>query len=92
MACGTPVIAFRNGSVPEVVDHGITGFVANGEAEAVGWVGRIAELDRGRIRAQFERRFSAGRMARDYVKLYQRMTRRSLPVLREVARPAAAAV
>jgi glycosyltransferase involved in cell wall biosynthesis len=92
MACGTPVIAFRNGSVPEVIDHGVTGFVVDGEAEAVEWAGRVAELDRGRIRVQFERRFSATRMAQDYVKLYRRMMRRSSPVLREVARPAAAAV
>jgi glycosyltransferase involved in cell wall biosynthesis len=85
MACGTPVIAFDNGSVREVVDHGLTGFVAGSEAEAAGYARRIGELDRRRIRAAFERRFTAARMADDYVALYRRLTRRSLPVLRPVA-------
>ena len=46
MACGTPVIAFKSGSVPEVVDHGITGFVVSNEEEAIGAIGRLGELDR----------------------------------------------
>jgi glycosyltransferase involved in cell wall biosynthesis len=70
MACGTPVIAYRSGSVPEVVDHGITGFVVSGEEEAIQAIGRLGELDRRRIRAQFEKRFTARRMAEEYLNHY----------------------
>jgi glycosyltransferase involved in cell wall biosynthesis len=70
MACGTPVIAFRCGSVPEIVDPGTTGFVVGTVDEAVAAVARIGELDRGRIRRVFERRFSAHRMAADYEDVY----------------------
>jgi glycosyltransferase involved in cell wall biosynthesis len=70
MACGTPVIAFRSGSVPEVVDHGITGFVVSDEEEAIQAIGRLAELDRRRVRAQFERRFTSRRMAEEYLNHY----------------------
>jgi glycosyltransferase involved in cell wall biosynthesis len=70
MACGTPVIAFRRGSVPEVVDNGVTGFVVDDEAGAVAAIRRIRQLDRRRIRATFERRFTATRMAEDYLRHY----------------------
>jgi glycosyltransferase involved in cell wall biosynthesis len=70
MACGTPVIAFRSGSVAEVVDDGVTGFVVDDEAQAVEAVGRLGQLDRRRIRARFEQRFTATRMAEDYVRHY----------------------
>jgi glycosyltransferase involved in cell wall biosynthesis len=70
MACGTPVIAFPCGSVPEVVDHGVTGFVVESVDEAVSAVDRIADLPRGRVRAAFERRFSVERMAEDYEAAY----------------------
>ena len=70
MACGTPVIAFRSGSVPEVVDHGITGFVVSNEEEAIQAIGRLGELDRRRIRAQFEKRFTSRRMAEEYLNHY----------------------
>jgi hypothetical protein len=70
MACGTPVIAFRSGSVPEVVDHGIAGFVVSDEEEAIQAIGRLGELDRHRIRAQFEKRFTARRMAEEYLNHY----------------------
>jgi glycosyltransferase involved in cell wall biosynthesis len=70
MACGTPVIAFRAGSVPEVIDEGTTGYVVDGEAEAVQALGRLSNLDRRLVRTQFERRFTAGRMAAEYVRLY----------------------
>jgi glycosyltransferase involved in cell wall biosynthesis len=70
MACGTPVIAFRRGSVPEVIEDGVTGFIVDGAEEAVSAVGRVRELDRTRIRARFEERFTAERMARDYVEVY----------------------
>jgi glycosyltransferase involved in cell wall biosynthesis len=66
MACGTPVIAWRRGSVAEIVEDGITGFVVGNEAEAVSAVGKLANLDRARVRAAFERRFTARRMAQDY--------------------------
>jgi glycosyltransferase involved in cell wall biosynthesis len=71
MACGTPVIAFRHGSVPEVVDDGVTGFVVDDEAAAAVAVKRLAELDRAKIRATFERRFTVERMVRDYLAIYR---------------------
>jgi glycosyltransferase involved in cell wall biosynthesis len=74
MACGTPVIAFRSGSVPEVVDHGMTGFVVSDEEEAIQAIGRLGELDRRRIRTQFEKRFTARRMAEDYLNHYAALT------------------
>src|SRR5712671_940 len=73
MACGTPVIAFKSGSVPEVVDHGITGFVVSNEEEAVRAIGRLGELDRHRVRAQFEKRFTARRMAEEYIRHYKNL-------------------
>jgi glycosyltransferase involved in cell wall biosynthesis len=73
MACGTPVLAFRNGSVPEVIDSGITGEVVESVAEAMCKIGSVLALDRGRVRRRFDQRFSAGRMARDYIKIYQRL-------------------
>lgn len=71
MACGTPVIAFPIGSVPEVVDHGITGFIVGEESQAVDMIGRLSELDRRRVRAHFERRFTSKRMATEYLGLYE---------------------
>ena len=70
MACGTPVIAYRSGSVPEVVDEGVTGFIVDGEEEAVSAVRHLRELDRVRVRARFEQRFTARRMAKDYLRHY----------------------
>jgi glycosyltransferase involved in cell wall biosynthesis len=74
MACGTPVIAFRCGSVPEVIDDGVTGFVVEGEAEAIQAIGRLGELDRRQVRTRFEQRFTARRMAEDYVRHYRSLT------------------
>jgi len=71
MACGTPVIAFRSGSVPEVIDDGITGFVVESEEQAIEALGRLGELDRGRVRAHFEKRFTSERMAKEYVRHYE---------------------
>jgi glycosyltransferase involved in cell wall biosynthesis len=71
MACGTPVIAFNHGSVPEIIDDGVTGFIVGSEDEAVAALERIGELDRARIRRVFEERFSARRMARDYLEVYE---------------------
>jgi glycosyltransferase involved in cell wall biosynthesis len=77
MACGTPVIAFRRGSVPEVVDEGLTGFIVNSVDEAVSAVGQVERLSRRRCREWFEKRFSATRMARDYVAIYRRLCART---------------
>jgi glycosyltransferase involved in cell wall biosynthesis len=73
MACGTPVIAFRRGSVPEIVEDGLSGFVVDTIEEAVTAVRRIATLDRAKVRAQFERRFTAERMARSYLDIYRKL-------------------
>jgi glycosyltransferase involved in cell wall biosynthesis len=75
MACGTPVIAFNNGSVPEVLENGVTGFIVENERQAVDAVGKIGALDRDRIRAEFDRRFTAHHMAQNYLKLYARLTK-----------------
>jgi glycosyltransferase involved in cell wall biosynthesis len=86
MACGTPVIAFGRGSVPEVIDDGVTGFVVDNEDQALGAIRRIGELDRRRVRARFEQRFSARRMAEDYLRLYETLlqaeTRQALQAVR----------
>jgi glycosyltransferase involved in cell wall biosynthesis len=71
MACGTPVIAFGRGSAPEVIDNGVTGFIVDGEDQAVAAVNRLHELSRARVREVFEERFTSRRMAADYVKIYQ---------------------
>jgi glycosyltransferase involved in cell wall biosynthesis len=73
MACGTPVIAFANGSVPEVLEDGVSGFIVHDEQEAIEAVGRIGTLDRNRIRAEFDQRFTAHHMARNYLALYSRL-------------------
>ncbi len=73
MACGTPVVAWRRGSVPEVVDEGESGFVVADEAQAVAAVGRLEGIDRRAVRAAFERRFTAEAMARQYARLYWRL-------------------
>jgi glycosyltransferase involved in cell wall biosynthesis len=73
MACGTPVLAFRHGSAPEVVDDGVTGYVVDGVDEAICKMGSLLALDRGRVRRRFEERFTASRMARDYVAIYRRL-------------------
>ena len=71
MACGTPVIAFGHGSVPEIIEDGVTGFIVKDEAEAAAALQRVDTLSRTRIRAEFERRFTARRMAEDYLDMYE---------------------
>jgi glycosyltransferase involved in cell wall biosynthesis len=71
MACGTPVIAWRRGAVPEVLQEGVTGFIVESIDDAVGAVGRIGDLSRATCRREFERRFDARRMAQDYVRIYE---------------------
>lgn len=73
MACGTPVIGWRNGSVPEIVEHGVTGFVVESVNEAAVCVGRIGGIRRGECRRAFERRFASRRMALEYVAVYRRL-------------------
>jgi glycosyltransferase involved in cell wall biosynthesis len=73
MACGTPVIAYACGSVPEVVEEGLTGFIVRDHAEAVAAVGRLPSLDRRAVRRRFQERFSATAMAARYVELYERL-------------------
>jgi glycosyltransferase involved in cell wall biosynthesis len=73
MACGTPVVAFRRASVPEVVKDGLSGFIVDTIEEAVAAVRRVADLDRAKVRAEFEHRFSAERMARNYLDIYQEL-------------------
>ena len=81
MACGTPVVAFRNGSVPEVIDVGCTGFIINDCAESQWLVDSLLNFDRVACRQQFEKRFSAGRMAEDYLQLYEAISTRSMPLV-----------
>jgi glycosyltransferase involved in cell wall biosynthesis len=75
MACGTPVLAFRHGSVPEVIDEGVTGYVVDTVNEALLKMGSLLSLDRARVRRRFDERFSAARMTRDYVRVYQSLWR-----------------
>jgi glycosyltransferase involved in cell wall biosynthesis len=81
MACGTPVIAYNHGSVPEVIEHGVTGFIVGNEAEAVAAIHQIPSLDRAKIRARFEARFTARRMAENYVEAYHALSVRQQPRL-----------
>lgn len=71
MACGTPVIAYNHGSVPEIIEDGITGFIVSNEAEAIEALQKVERLDRHLIRARFESRFTARRMAEDYIEVYE---------------------
>lgn len=73
MACGCPTIAYRRGSVPEVLEEGVTGCIVENALEAAAAIPRAAAMDRAAIRAEFERRWTARRMAGEYVSLYQRL-------------------
>jgi glycosyltransferase involved in cell wall biosynthesis len=75
MSCGTPVIAWRNGSVPEIVEHGVTGMIVDSIEEAVAAARAVARLPRAAVRERFEARFSAARMARDYLSVYRALGR-----------------
>ena len=75
MACGTPVIAWRRGSVPEIVDHGVTGFIVENESQAVEAINALDRLDRRTIRQVFEQRFTARRMAQEYLCCFENVVR-----------------
>jgi glycosyltransferase involved in cell wall biosynthesis len=85
MACATPVIAMRHGSVPEIIDDGVNGYIVDTEAQAIDAVQRLPGLDRSRVRQRFEARFTAGRMANDYMRLYERLVAAQAPLQRVVA-------
>jgi len=76
LACGVPVVAFRRGSVPEVIDDGVTGFVVDSVEDAIAATRKVDELDRRTCREMFEQRFNATRMARDHVTLYEELVER----------------
>lgn len=76
MACGTPVIAYPFGSVPEIVEDGVSGYLVSDLAGAVEAVRQIGKIDRKKVRKQFENHFTADRMALDYLKIYERMVSR----------------
>jgi glycosyltransferase involved in cell wall biosynthesis len=87
MACGTPVIAFNRGSVPEILEDGVTGFIVDDEKEAITAVARLPTLSRQRIRSRFEARFTSRRLASDYLRIYEAIAggRRERPRLRVAA-------
>ena len=90
MACGTPVIAFNRGSAPEVIEDGLTGFIVEDINGAIGAVDRLHHLSRDKIRRQFEKRFTARRMAQDYLAVYRSLADGLAPHLRLVAEDAPA--
>ena len=73
MACGTPVIAYPNGSVPEIVQHGVNGFIVQNVKQAALAVGKLSQIDRHECRRHFEKHFTTGRMCRDYVAIYEHL-------------------
>jgi glycosyltransferase involved in cell wall biosynthesis len=89
LACGTPVIARRRGSVPEILRDGVTGLLCETEDDMVDAIRRVRELDRARCREEFERRFSVERMAGDYVRLYEQCVRVSRPTAKVISLPIA---
>ncbi len=82
MACGTPVIAYRSGSVPEVITEGVSGFIVDDIEGAVEAVRRLDEIDRAACRGAFEERFSVERMAREYLEAYERLVQAVPPSFR----------
>jgi glycosyltransferase involved in cell wall biosynthesis len=82
MACGTPVIAFRSGSVPEVIEDGVSGFIVEGIDQAVAAVQRLDEIDRAGVRRAFERRFTAEHMTNNYLNIYRRLIGSNRPSMK----------
>jgi glycosyltransferase involved in cell wall biosynthesis len=79
MACGTPVLAFRQGSVPEIIDEGVTGAIVDNMKEAVRMLPQVLSLNRGAVRRRFEQRFTVTRMANDYLRLYRSLIKQPAP-------------
>jgi len=92
MACGTPVLAFGRGSVTEVVDDGVTGMIVDSMDEAIRMLPRVIALDRRAVRRRFEERFSADRMAKDYLAAYRSLLKRQRVSERDTDRPTLQAV
>ena len=84
MACGTPVIAFNRGSVPEIVEDGVTGYIVEDERGAMAAVDRLARLSRATVRQRFEERFTSRRMAEDYLAIYRSLAGEDRSVLRAI--------
>ena len=84
MACGTPVIAFNRGSVPEIIDEGVSGFIVEDELGAISAVNRLQALPRDKVRTCFDARFTARRMAEDYLKVYRSLAGEQRSVLRAI--------
>jgi glycosyltransferase involved in cell wall biosynthesis len=85
MACGAPVIAYDRGSVREIIEDGLTGFIVDDESGAISAVERLSNLSRRAIRKQFEARFTARRMALDYLAAYRSLTEAALPRMKLVS-------
>jgi glycosyltransferase involved in cell wall biosynthesis len=85
MACGTPVVAYNRGSVPEIVDEGVSGFVVEDEISAVAAVGRLQQVNRDAVRERFEARFTARRMALDYLAAYRSIMEATEPRIKLVS-------
>jgi glycosyltransferase involved in cell wall biosynthesis len=85
MACGTPVVAYNRGSVTEIVEDNLTGFIVEDEISAVAAVGRLSQLNRKVIRTEFEKRFTARRMALDYLATYRDLMEDAAPKIRLVS-------
>jgi glycosyltransferase involved in cell wall biosynthesis len=77
MACGTPVIAMRRGSVPEVIRDGVSGYVVNSEMEFLAAIDQVGDCSRAGVRQEFETRFTSRRMAQDYVRIYQKLLKQT---------------
>ena len=87
MACGTPVLAFRQGSVAEIIDQGVTGAIIDTMDEAMMILPRVIALDHRAVRRRFEQRFSSARMATDYVAVYRSLLKRPSISERETTVP-----
>jgi glycosyltransferase involved in cell wall biosynthesis len=87
MACGTPVLAFRRGSVAEIIDEGVTGAIVDTPEEAVQMLPQVLALDRRKVRRRFEERFTVTRMAKDYLQVYRSLLKRAASAERAAAVP-----
>jgi glycosyltransferase involved in cell wall biosynthesis len=87
MACGTPVLAMRRGSVEEIVEEGLTGHIVDSMEQATAIAARVKMLDRRAVRRRFEERFTAARMAKDYVRAYNSVLRANVKLVPDQATP-----